>query len=658
MTFIYKLSIALACLVYTSHLSAQENNRPNILVIMADDLGYSDLSCYGGEIPTPNLDRLAFSGLRFSRFYATPMCVTSRVAFLSGMEYQAAGGDNLPKSVSIASLMRSAGYATSMVGKNHGADRLLIGDPATDFGFDHFFGFTGGELYSFSGNGRVQWQEDGRLFAASELPEDFYTTEAFTDRAIQYMSEAMDKQQPFFSYVAFNAPHTPLQAPEANVRKFYDPENGVNVYGEGWESLRKKRLQRLKDLGLTSKNTTLSTLGIEVPDWELLPDTSDQQWVMQQAFEALTRSAFAGMVDNMDENIGRLISFLDDPNGDGDATDSQLDNTLIIFLSDNGGCYAGLHTVPGTVPWSRKDQPYTTNYGWGALSNTPFRYYKHASHEGALRTPLIVHWPEGIDLPGGTISHQMVRLWDLYPTFVDLAGDAADRRAAGLPLMGNSITPVFQNANHRTTDYYVSTFHRSKGLIVGKWKIVAYYDGPWELYNLKKDPTELSELAARKPGLVRRLQQKWEAYTKKHGFDNDPEWNRPVGSVRRGWGFDFKRAGLVATDPEFMSEVAAISDKALQLTFVGPVDFSHTEGRSIRLQKYGDPDILWSADPDETHPDQGKVTVSFTDFPDLEPNTHYYITWDAGWLRYQNGAKSVPVAPVEESAWAYRFFVR
>lgn len=655
MAFIYKLFMVLGIVLNVCGLSAQEDRRPNMLVIMADDLGYSDLSCYGGEIPTPNLDRLAFGGLRFSRFYASPMCVTSRVAFLSGMEYQAAGGENLPKSVSIASLLRKAGYATSMTGKNHGADRLLIGDPATDFGFDHFFGFTGGELYSFSGNGHVQWQDDGRLFPASELPDDFYTTEAFTDRAIQYMQEAIAQRQPFFSYLAFNAPHTPLQAPEANVRKFYDPEKGVNVYREGWESLRKKRFQRLKDLGFISKNTSLPALGIEVPDWELLPDTSDQQWVMQQAFEALTRSAFAGMVDNMDENIGRLISFLEDPNGDGDPSDSQLDNTLIVFLSDNGGCYAGLHTVPGTVPWSRKDQPYTTNYGWGALSNTPFRYYKHASHEGALRTPLIVHWPEGIDLPSGTILHQMVRLWDFYPTFVDLAGDQAGRGAAELPLMGNSLKPVFHDAGHRTDDYFVSTFHRSKGLIEGKWKIAAYYDGPWELYNLQKDPTEIRNLAARKPGIVRRLQQKWENYTRKHGFADDPEWNRPAGKVRRGWGYDFKRMGLIASEPEFMSEVAPIADRKLKLSFAGPVDFSQTEGRYIRLQKYGDPQILWSADPDESHPDQGKTIVTFANFPDLEPGTHYYITWDAGWLRYQNGTKMRPIAPVEESAWAYRF---
>ncbi len=639
----------------TSNTETHKDKQHNIVFVMADDMGYSDLSCYGGEIKTPNIDQLANQGVRFSRYYTTPMCVTSRVSLLSGMEYMAAGGESFPNGLSFARLLREAGYATSISGKNHGMNNFRIGSPDTDYGFDHFYGFSGGQMNSFTGAGNVEWQYDGKIFPNTELPEDFYSTDYFTDYAIKFMGEAIEQGKPFFSYVAYNAPHTPLDAPERNVRKYYDPKNGVNVYKSGWENMRTERLQRMKDIGLIGPEVQLSEAGVEIPNWELLPDTSENDWLIQREFECLSRSAYAGMVDNIDENIGRVMAFLDDPNNDGHNDDSQVDNTIIIFVSDNGGCYAGLHTRRDALPWSKTNGGFTTNYGWGTLSNTPFRYYKHASHEGALRAPFIVHWPKGLKLETGSINHQMIRIWDFYPTFIELAGVSYPNHKKDLkPLMGKSILPLLYDKKFEPDGYFVTTYPRSNGLIKDGWKLVNYYDGPFELYDLSNDPTERKDLASDYPELYKEYTALWESYTEEQGFADNKEWNRPRGNKKRGWGYDFLDGGIVATTPECMSGDVPV-DAKLRLTLKGKIDFSDTQGKVIRLQKYGSPDIIWSADPDESSPYQGKSTVVFNDFPTLEPNTHYYITWDRAWVRYENNNHVNPINSCKESAYAFRF---
>ncbi|RED94673.1 arylsulfatase [Marinoscillum furvescens DSM 4134] len=622
---------------------------------MADDLGYSDLSCYGSEIQTPNLDRLADNGLKFTHYYTTPMCVTSRVAFLAGMEFKAAGGEGLPNATSLPVLLRDAGYSTHIVGKNHGMTNFRIGDPDTDYGFDHFYGFSGGELNSFTGEGRVEWQDDGHIFSQSELPEDFYTTKDFTDYSIRYMKEAIDQDKPFFSFVAYNAPHTPLHAPEKNVRKYYDPAKGVNVYKDGWEKMREQRLERMKQLGIVDHSVELSDPGVEIPDWELLPDTSSNPWDLQKKFEYLSRSAYAGMVDNMDENIGRIVDFLKDPNGDGNEEDSELDNTIIVFVSDNGGCYAGLYTNRNALPWNKNNGWFTTNYGWGTLSNTPFRYYKHASHEGALRSPMIIHWPDGLKVPKGELNRNMLRIWDLYPTFLELAQTELPATGAEKkPLMGKSFVSLLKGDHFEPENYFVLAFHRTRGVVKDNWKLTSYFDSPFELYNLKNDPVENNDLAKQNPEIYKQLIKEWRTYAEHHGFADDSKWNRSVGDVRRGWGYDFLPAGITATVPVCMSDEVAIDEK-LQITFTGALDFSNTEGKKIRLQKYGDSTILWSADPDQSSRFQGKRIITFDDFPVLEPDTHYYITWDTGWAKFNDQGKVRPISYVKESAFAFRF---
>jgi arylsulfatase A-like enzyme len=626
--------------------------KPNIILIVADDLGYSDIGCFGGEIQTPQIDKLAENGARFNKFYVSPMCVTSRVAILSGIEYVAAGRNNFPKGVSIAHLLRNEGYATSLVGKNHGMPKLKIGNSDTDFGFDHFYGFIGGQINSFTGKGNVKWQDDGKIFPNTALPKDFYATNNFTDYAIQYMKEAIDNDKPFFSFVAYNAPHSPLDAPEENVRKYYDPENGVNVYKEGWDKLRVDRLNRMKKMGVIDGDVELSEQGVEIPDWNLLPERSKNPWDLQKNFEALSRSAYAGMVDNLDENIGRIMAFIEDPNQDGNKADSELDNTIIIFISDNGGCYAGSYTDRNAVPWSRDNGGFTTNYGWATLSNTPFRYYKHASHEGAIRSPMVMHWPEGLKLKKNSINSEMLSLWDFYPTFLELAGATYpdDKKA----LMGKSFLPLLKDEKFKSEDFFISTFYRSKGIIKGDWKLVSYFDSPFELYNLKKDPSELHNVANTCTKKHKKLLSAWNNYTKTHGFENNDQWNMPTGETTRGWGFDKMSKGLVKTTPEYMSDQVAI-DQKLTLTFESKITFSGTQGKSIRLQKYGNSEIIWSKDLDEHSKFEGKKEIIFQDFPTLEPNSHYYITWDAGWVRYSEKGKLKPLIAVRESAYAFRF---
>lgn len=646
--------IIIVALALVPVICFSQEKKPNIILIVADDLGYSDISSFGSEIKTPNIDQLAENGARFNKFYVSPMCVTSRVAIISGMEFNAAGKNNIPESTSIAALMRDNGYTTSLVGKNHGLGKLKIGNAATDFGFDHFYGFTGGQINSFTGAGNVKWQEDGRIFDHKELPKDFYATNNFTDYTIKYMDEAIQKEKPFFSIVSYNAPHSPLDAPEENVRKYYDPKNGINVYEKGWNQLRVERFERMKEMGIIESDTQLPELGVEVPNWDLLPKTSNRSWELQQDFEALSRSAYAGMVDNIDVNVGRIISFLKDPNQDGDQKDSQLDNTLIIFISDNGGCYAGLHTNRAALPWSQEKRGagFTTNYGWAALSNTPFSSYKHGSGEGAIRSPMVIHWPAGLQLDKNSINKEMLRIWDLYPTFLELAG-------ANLPkdqkeIMGKSFLPLLQNQDFEEEQFFVSTFYRSKGIIKGDWKLVSYYDSPFELYNLKDDPTETTNVHKKHQVKYAQLLKAWNNYAKKEGFSEDKRWNRPSGNKKRGFGYDRINSLMVKTAPEYMESNVSVNQK-LSFTFSGSISFKGTKGRVIRLQKYGETKILWSKDLDENSPFEGKKEITFDDFPALEPDTHYYITWQAGWVKVMEKGKLKPISPVRESAFAYRF---
>ncbi|MFC7336047.1 arylsulfatase [Haloferula chungangensis] len=643
------LFLSIAFLLATPLLASQ----PNIVFVFVDDMGYSDIGCFGGEIDTPRIDSLADAGLRLSNFRVTPMCVTSRASLISGMEYSAAGFGNVSNGLSFAHLLRDAGYHTSITGKVHAFGNLSTGNPNTDYGFDRFFGFRDGATNNFKGDDT--WRLDNADF--NNFPPGFYATDAITDYTIDFIDQALSQGKPFFSWVCYNAPHGPHQAFEADIRKYYDTE----VYAAGWDQLRRERFERQKAMGLVPADMVLAETGAEVPEWNSLPETSTDEWVRQKDFEALCMSAYAGMVDSVDQNVGRIIDHLSDPDGDPMTDDSVLENTLIIFCSDNGGSYAGQWTDRSALPWDpNSNVRFNTGYGWGVLQNTPFRSYKHSSYGGGVRSPFVAHWPDGISLPAGTILHQASNLWDFYPTFLELAGATYPASYAGKstkPLMGESIVPLFTNASSTAgSDFFISHFtDRSKGLFDDGWKIVRYFDGPWELYNFDADPGEHHDLAGVRPDLRDVMVAQWDAHfaINPPSGGNGSVWNLPPGTEHRGWGFDNIRTGLVSSVPEYMSG-GVPTDTPLTLTFVGAIDFNGTEGKKIRLQRFGNPEILWEADPDTSHPAQGSNTITFTDFPELEPDAHYYITWDTGWARYRDGNLK-NINAVLESAFAYRF---
>ncbi|MDB4492224.1 arylsulfatase [bacterium] len=650
MRFFLSLSYLLGA---SSFLAAQ----PNIVFLFVDDMGYSDIGCYGGEIETPHIDSLADGGLRLTNFHVTPMCVTSRASLLAGMEYSAAGYANIAKGVSFPHLLRDAGYHTSLAGKSHAISNISTGNPNTDYGFERFFGFRAGATDNFSGDGN--WRLDNQDFTS--FGADFYATDAITDFAIDFIDQAVSQEKPFFTWVCYNAPHGKLQAPEADVRKYYDG----GVYDAGWDQLRKDRLARQKAMGIVPAEMPLADYGVEVPRWDSLPQTSSDLWVLQKDFETLCMSAYAAMMDKVDQNVGRLIAHLDDPDGNLATDDSVLDNTLIIFCSDNGGAYAGQYSDRNALPWDRNSNAnFNTNFGWGALQNTPFKSYKHSGYNGGIRSPFVAHWPDGISLPGGTILHQTSNLWDFYPTFLELAGATYPASYAGKttkPLMGESIVPLFSDASSTAgSEFFISHYDtRSKALLDDGWKAVTYADGPWELYDQVNDPAESRNLVGKHPARLSGLVAQWEA----HFVANPPPgaanpsgsvWNLPRGTKHRGWGYDRIMDGLVSSTPEYMSGGVPLDTK-LSFNFAGAIDFNGTAGLKIRLQRYGDPAILWEADPVPSDVAQGTTAITFNDFPTLEPDTHYYISWDQGWAKYDDNGTSRVVRTVREAAFAFRF---
>jgi hypothetical protein len=414
-------------------------------------------------------------------------------------------------------------------------------------------------------------------------------------------------------------------------------------------------------MGIVGHDWELPQKGVEVPDWNRLPETSATPWVLQKEHEAFTMSAYAGMVDRIDENVGRLHDHLRDPNGDGDPSDSILDDTLIVICSDNGGAYGELYTARTAVPWDRNaggDNLFRTNFGWGMLKNTPYRYYKHSSHGGGIKSSLIAHWPNGITVPGGSILHQNCNLWDFYPTFLDLAGATypASYTLPGTaitktpkPLMGESIVPLFRDANSSAgSDLFISSYERSRGIVDDGWKAVTYIDSPWELYDLTNDPTERRDLADVQPERLAELIHQWDDHDAAHNITDS--WDPAPGLKHRGWAFDRIRNGMVSSVPEYSSADVPLDIK-LSFTFSGAVDFKGTAGKKIRLQRYGNQKILWESDPDETNPAQGSNRLTFNDFPVLDPDTHYYITWDAGWAKVDG----TPIGAVREAVYAFRF---
>ena len=465
--------------VHRAQLFAGETNakRPNVLLMMVDDLGFSDIGSYGSEIETPNLDRLAKNGIRMTQFYNCAKCETTRSTLLSGRYYAEVGNQKLANCITIAEGMKRAGYQTIMTGKWH------LQKTPIERGFDKYFGHLSGATNFFTGDNTFRMK--GEKF---EVPSDgFYTTDANVDYALKFLKEK-NEDDPFFLYIAFNAPHYPLQAPEKDVRKY------IGKYKSGWDQLRADRFARQKQMGLFPESTKLTKRPEDVPAWDSLSDE-------QKTHEDLMMATFAAMVDRVDQNVGRLLNHLEQT--------KELDNTIVIFLSDNGACPFQRSKKPsienGLKPWDPKSY-WTYDKGWAHAGNTPFREYKQNQHEGGINTPFIVHWPQGIEKRlNGKFVREPAHLVDIMPTLLDVAESEYPDSYHGTkigPARGISLKPLFSGQKiERKEPLLFSFYGKNNALRKGDLKIVNIDFKKFELFDLSKDRTEMNNLAKTEPKL-------------------------------------------------------------------------------------------------------------------------------------------------------------
>lgn len=455
--------------------------RPNIVVIMVDDLGYSDIGCYGGEIDTPNLDALAANGLRFSQFYNTAKCHSSRVSLLTGQYCFAAGNTKMNHAVTTAEVLGSNGYFTAMTGKWH------LQEEPTDFGFDRYFGHLSGACNFFKGD--KTFRLNGKAWAVPET--DFYTTVADVDYALKFLKEARTTAKPWYLYVAFNAPHAPLHALPQDYAKYQ------GKYKQGWDITRNSRVAKQKEQGLLPKTLQPSPRPEHIPAWNDL-----EPW--RRKYEANRMATLAAMIDRVDQEIGRLINDL--------KANHEFENTMILFVSDNGACPYDRKPPILDVEPTNGDIALPDSTGWAWARNTPFRYYKQNQFEGGISTPAIVHWPAGLTTSPGSITDEPAHLIDVMPTLVEitqteLPDEWPDRNLR--PISGITLTPAFRGESLTRQKPIHLLFSRDRGLRDGDWKIVSFKSKPWELYNLAEDRTELNDIAAKHPARLAAMVQTW-----------------------------------------------------------------------------------------------------------------------------------------------------
>ena len=471
-------------------LRAGPATRPNIVLILADDMGFSDLGCYGGEIRTPHLDGLTARGIRFTQFYNAAKCAPTRHSLLTGLYHHQTHVGAGRNCVTIAEALRRAGYTTLAAGKWH------VGSTPIQRGFDRYFGMLGGACSYFVPDKTFRLNDE----PFTTRDKSFYTTNAFTDHALQFLDEAARSPKPFFLYVAYNAPHYPLHALPEDIAKYR------GKYLKGWDALRRERYGRLVKMGLIHGKWGLSARGADthrsfgpVPPWSEVED---------KEAEDLKMAVYAAMVDRMDQNIGRILAKLRDL--------KVQDDTLVMFLSDNGGCPYARNRTKG-VPPGPAESYRTYDTPWANLSNTPFRLYKRFNHEGGNATPFIACWPREIP-KGGAITRQTGHIIDVMATCLDVAGaeypsDYEGRKV--LPLEGKSLRPIFAGRPRKGHDALFWEFMRNKAVRQGQWKLVSVGDGPWELYDMAADRTELHNLAGKMFGKAKELAALYETWAKR-----------------------------------------------------------------------------------------------------------------------------------------------
>ena len=466
--------------------SLEAADRPNIVVIMVDDMGYSDLGCYGSEIETPRLDALASQGLRFSQFYNTAKCHSSRVSLLTGQYCIAAGDSAMSHAVTSAEVLREAGYFTAMTGKWH------LKQQPTDFGFDRYFGHLSGACNFFKGDKTFRlngnpWQVPG---------SGFYTTVADVDYARKFLVEARATRQPWYLYIAFNAPHAPLHALPEDYAKY------KGRYHAGWDVVRSARAVRQKELGLMPESLKPSPRPDHIPAWNDM-----ERW--RQKYEANRMTTLAAMIDRVDQEVGRLIDDL--------KAHDEFDNTLILFVSDNGACPYDRRRPLLDVEPTNGDISLADSTGWAWARNTPFRYYKQNQFEGGISTPAIVHWPAGLKTQPGSITDQPAHLIDVLPTLAEVSESTVPAQWPGRdlrPVSGISLSPAFRGETLRRDQPIHLLFSSDRGLRDGDWKAVSFRREAWELYNVAEDRTELDNLADKEPERLKAMVDQWTRMTR------------------------------------------------------------------------------------------------------------------------------------------------
>ena len=466
----------------TTTSAEQQAARPNIIIMMVDDLGYSDFGCYGSEIKTPNIDKLASTGLRFRQFYNTAKCHSSRVSLLTGLYSDQAGDKKLDHGVTIAEVLKKSGYSTMMVGKWH------IKKEPTDRGFEQYFGHLSGATNYFKGD--KTFRLNGKPW--NDFGDDFYTTKTNISFAKKFLTNAITKSpdKPFFLYIAHNAPHYPLQAPQKDYAKYQ------GVYDRGWDDIRQTRYNKQVEMGLIPKKWKLAPRPKLVPAWNDM-NAEDKAWDNRRM------TTFAAMVDIIDQSTGELVEFLKEKN--------IFDNTLILICSDNGACPFDRTTGKDLDPWN-PDSHWCYDTGWSHVGNTPFRLHKQNQHAGGITSPLIVSWPKGLKTKPNKITTQPAHLIDFMATCIDLAKTDYPKSWPGIdlqPLEGRSLAPIFNGKQRTPHDTLFFRFATNRALIQGDWKLVTHRMSRWELYNIAKDGTELHDLAAQYPEKVKELSKIW-----------------------------------------------------------------------------------------------------------------------------------------------------
>ena len=484
------------------------DTRPNIVMIMSDDMGYSDLGCYGGEIATPNLDRIAAEGMRFTRFYTNNMCVPTRASLLSGCYTTKSVGPDAGISeniVTAAEALGAAGYSTYMSGKWHLANDGRHESLPCQRGFDRFFGTTLGAGSFWT---PASLMLDNEPAEHLYLDPDFYYTDAISDYALDFMQKGLDERAPFFLYVAYTSAHWPLHAFDEDIERY------AGRYSGGWDALRDERHERMKNLGTVNPDWRLSPRNPEVPSWGDEPHKAWQQRRME---------VYAAQITRMDRGIGKLLDLLDES--------GEADNTLVMFQIDNGGCHVeyapdrkgpylpettrdGRPVIPGNIPGVMPGPENTYQsygYGWANASNTPFRLYKQHDHEGGITVPLIARWPAAISEPG-SMTDQLAHVIDLMPTFLDAAGIEHSSEFEGRPVHamdGASLAPILRGGTRQPPGELYWQWSQGRAVRQGRWKLVAVRNGTWELYDLESDGTELHDRAGEMPGRVAAMERLW-----------------------------------------------------------------------------------------------------------------------------------------------------